>query len=108
MPLPELLAVTMVVALCALLMAGYPVALTLGGMSLAFALLGAYVFVPDAWAAWREARTSASSVPRQATPPAPADTYRLPGPVVDLRNAVLRRPGRDGAAAEAFAVGETE
>ena len=36
---PEILAVLMVVALCALLMAGYPVALTLGGVSLAFALL---------------------------------------------------------------------
>jgi TRAP-type mannitol/chloroaromatic compound transport system permease large subunit len=40
MPLPELLAILMVVAVCALLMAGYPVALTLGGVSLAFALLG--------------------------------------------------------------------
>jgi tripartite ATP-independent transporter DctM subunit len=37
---PEILAVLMVVALCALLMAGYPVALTLGGVSLAFALIG--------------------------------------------------------------------
>src|ERR1043165_4194049 len=40
MPLPELLAVLMVVAVCSLLFAGYPVALTLGGVSLAFALLG--------------------------------------------------------------------
>ncbi|HMK81780.1 MAG TPA: TRAP transporter large permease subunit [Xanthobacteraceae bacterium] len=40
MPLPELLAVLMVVAVCALLLAGYPVALTLGGASLAFALIG--------------------------------------------------------------------
>ncbi|MEN3382886.1 MAG: hypothetical protein V7608_2930, partial [Hyphomicrobiales bacterium] len=40
MPLPELLAVLMVVAVCGLLMAGYPVALTLGGVSLAFAGLG--------------------------------------------------------------------
>ncbi len=39
MGVPEILAVLMVVALCALLMAGYPVALTLGGVSLAFALL---------------------------------------------------------------------
>ena len=38
MPLPELLAILMVVAVCGLLMAGYPVALTLGGVSLAFAL----------------------------------------------------------------------
>ena len=36
----ELLAVLMVVAVCALLMAGYPVALTLGGVSLAFAGIG--------------------------------------------------------------------
>jgi tripartite ATP-independent transporter DctM subunit len=40
MPLPELLAILMVVAICGLLMAGYPVALTLGGVSLAFAGLG--------------------------------------------------------------------
>ncbi len=38
MPLPELLAILLVVAVCALLFAGYPVALTLGGVSLAFAL----------------------------------------------------------------------
>jgi len=37
---PELLAVLMVVAVCAVLFAGYPVALTLGGVSLAFALVG--------------------------------------------------------------------
>jgi tripartite ATP-independent transporter DctM subunit len=36
---PELLAVAMVVAVCALLFAGYPVALTLGGVSFAFALI---------------------------------------------------------------------
>ena len=41
MPLPELLAILMVVAVCALLFAGYPVALTLGGVSFAFAALGA-------------------------------------------------------------------
>jgi tripartite ATP-independent transporter DctM subunit len=40
MILPEILAVAMVVAVCVLLMAGYPVALTLGGVSLAFAALG--------------------------------------------------------------------
>src|SRR4051812_42007574 len=40
MPLPEILAVLMVVAVCGLLFAGYPVALTLGGGSLAFAALG--------------------------------------------------------------------
>jgi TRAP-type mannitol/chloroaromatic compound transport system permease large subunit len=39
MPLPELLAILMVVAVCALLFAGYPVALTLGGVSFAFAAL---------------------------------------------------------------------
>jgi tripartite ATP-independent transporter DctM subunit len=37
---PELLAVLMVVAACGVLFAGYPVALTLGGVSLAFALVG--------------------------------------------------------------------
>jgi tripartite ATP-independent transporter DctM subunit len=40
MPLAEALAVLMVVAVCGLLFAGYPVALTLGGVSLAFAGLG--------------------------------------------------------------------
>ena len=40
MPLAELLAVFMVVAVCGLLFLGYPVALTLGGVSLAFAALG--------------------------------------------------------------------
>jgi len=40
MPLPELIAILMVLAVCGLLMAGYPVALTLGGVSLAFAALG--------------------------------------------------------------------
>ena len=40
MPLPEFLAILMVLAVCGLLMAGYPVALTLGGVSLAFALAG--------------------------------------------------------------------
>src|SRR5947209_5037968 len=38
--LPEFLAIALVAAVCLLLMAGYPVALTLGGVSLAFALLG--------------------------------------------------------------------
>jgi tripartite ATP-independent transporter DctM subunit len=41
MALPEIFAVALVVAVCGCLMAGYPVALTLGGMSLAFALAGA-------------------------------------------------------------------
>ena len=40
MPIAELLAVLMVVAVCGLLFFGYPVALTLGGVSLAFAVLG--------------------------------------------------------------------
>ena len=40
MSLPEVLAILMVLAVCGLLFAGYPVALTLGGVSLAFALLG--------------------------------------------------------------------
>jgi tripartite ATP-independent transporter DctM subunit len=40
MPLAEILAILMVIAVCTLLMAGYPVALTLGGVSLAFAALG--------------------------------------------------------------------
>lgn len=40
MPLPEILAILMVVAVCALLFVGYPVALTLGGVSFAFAMLG--------------------------------------------------------------------
>jgi len=40
MPFAEVLAVVMVVAVCAALFAGYPVALTLGGVSLAFAAIG--------------------------------------------------------------------
>ncbi|HEY4982840.1 MAG TPA: TRAP transporter large permease subunit, partial [Pseudolabrys sp.] len=40
MPLAEVLAVLMVAAVCAALMAGYPVALTLAGVSLIFAVLG--------------------------------------------------------------------
>ena len=40
MVLPELLAILMVVAVCGFLFFGYPVALTLGGVSLAFAALG--------------------------------------------------------------------
>lgn len=40
MALPEILAVLMVVAICALLMIGYPVALTLAGVALLFASLG--------------------------------------------------------------------
>ena len=40
MGLPELLAILLVVAVCGLLMAGYPVAFTLGGVALAFAVLG--------------------------------------------------------------------
>jgi tripartite ATP-independent transporter DctM subunit len=45
--LPELLAILMVVAVCGLLMAGYPVALTLGGVSLAFALAAHALGVMD-------------------------------------------------------------
>jgi tripartite ATP-independent transporter DctM subunit len=40
MGLAELLAILLVVAVCGLLMAGYPVAFTLGGAALAFAVLG--------------------------------------------------------------------
>jgi tripartite ATP-independent transporter DctM subunit len=40
MPLAEIIAIVMVVAVCAALMAGYPVALTLAGLSLAFAVFG--------------------------------------------------------------------
>jgi tripartite ATP-independent transporter DctM subunit len=40
MMLPEVLAVLMVVAVCGFLFFGYPVALTLGGVSLAFAAIG--------------------------------------------------------------------
>ena len=47
MGLPELAAVAMVIALCALLMAGYPVALTLGGVALGFAFLGHWSGVMD-------------------------------------------------------------
>jgi tripartite ATP-independent transporter DctM subunit len=43
----ELLAVLMVVAVCVLLMAGYPVALTLGGVTLVFAGLGHVAGVMD-------------------------------------------------------------
>src|SRR3974390_843608 len=40
MGLPTLLAILLVVAVCAALMAGYPVAFTLGGVALGFAVLG--------------------------------------------------------------------
>ncbi len=40
MPLAEILAILMVAAVCGLLFCGYPVALTLGGVSFAFAVLG--------------------------------------------------------------------
>jgi len=40
MPVAEVLAILMVVAVCGCLFFGYPVALTLGGVSLGFALLG--------------------------------------------------------------------
>jgi tripartite ATP-independent transporter DctM subunit len=40
---PEFLIVALVVAVCVLLLAGYPVALTLGGISLGFAVFGAAV-----------------------------------------------------------------
>src|SRR3954449_7801673 len=40
MPVAEMLAILMVVAVCGFLFFGYPVALTLGGVSLAFAALG--------------------------------------------------------------------
>ena len=40
MLLAETLAILMVVAVCVALLAGYPVALTLGGVSLAFAVIG--------------------------------------------------------------------
>jgi tripartite ATP-independent transporter DctM subunit len=40
MTFPEFFSVALVVAVCVALMAGYPVAFTLGGVSLAFALLG--------------------------------------------------------------------
>jgi tripartite ATP-independent transporter DctM subunit len=44
---PELLAVLMVAAVCVLLFAGYPVALTLGGVSLAFGLIGSVIGAMD-------------------------------------------------------------
>ncbi len=47
MGLPELLAIAMVVTLCGLLLAGYPVALTLGGVALLFALAGHGLGVMD-------------------------------------------------------------
>jgi tripartite ATP-independent transporter DctM subunit len=47
MPIAETLAVLMVVAVCLLLMAGYPVALTLSGVALAFACLGGLSGVMD-------------------------------------------------------------
>ena len=43
----ELFAIAMVVVLCALLMAGYPVALTLGGVALGFAFAGHWSGVMD-------------------------------------------------------------
>jgi len=40
MAFPEILAIALVIAVIAFLMFGYPVALTLGGMSLFFAIIG--------------------------------------------------------------------
>jgi tripartite ATP-independent transporter DctM subunit len=45
MGLAEIIAVLMVVAVCTALFAGYPVALTLGGVSLAFAIIGHFAGV---------------------------------------------------------------
>jgi len=45
MGLSEVIAVLMVVAVCGLLIAGYPVSLTLAGVSLAFAALGHFTGV---------------------------------------------------------------
>jgi TRAP-type mannitol/chloroaromatic compound transport system permease large subunit len=45
MPVAEILAVLMVVAVCTFLFAGYPVALTLGGVSFVFAVIGQAVGV---------------------------------------------------------------
>src|SRR6266705_4414652 len=47
MSLAETIAVAMVVAVCTVLMVGYPVALTLGGVSLMFAVLGHLAGVMD-------------------------------------------------------------
>lgn len=47
MPFAEVLAILMVIAVCVLLFAGYPVALTLGGVSFAFAVLGHVTGVSD-------------------------------------------------------------
>ncbi len=47
MTLPEILAIALVAAVCVTLMAGYPVAFTLGGVSLAFALFGHLLGVFD-------------------------------------------------------------
>jgi tripartite ATP-independent transporter DctM subunit len=47
MPLAEILAILLVVAVIVALMAGYPVALTLAGLSLAFAVLGDTLGVMD-------------------------------------------------------------
>ena len=44
---PELLAILLVVAMCGLLLAGYPVAFTLGGVALAFAAIGDLLGVMD-------------------------------------------------------------
>ncbi len=43
----EILAVAMIIAVCCVLFAGYPVALTLGGVSFAFAILGRLAGVMD-------------------------------------------------------------
>ena len=40
MALPEIFAIALVAAVCLFLMAGYPVAMTLVGVSLAFELIG--------------------------------------------------------------------
>ena len=57
----EALAVAMVVAVCAVLLVGYPVALTLAGVSLVFAAIGAAAGVMDLCASSAHCRSASSA-----------------------------------------------
>jgi len=61
MGLPEVLAILLVACVCVLLLAGYPVALTLGGVALIFAVLGDVLGVMRFLAPRRAARRGCSA-----------------------------------------------
>ena len=61
MPLAEILSLLMVAAVIGALMAGYPVALTLAGVSLAFAVLGRHARRDELFASSARCRSAFSA-----------------------------------------------